>query len=204
VAAAFGDLIQIVANQLYLDQRVMNVYYYRVTNALGLADGYLPLFNTAFQAQVLTPVRAVQASLLNYTSLVYRNVSNGVDILEQPVSLAGTVATTAAQAMPSFVSMSWLLRRESLLTRNGFKRFAGINDGTVDGNTTTISSTILNAVSAGLAADLMAGIAVLGEPVIVRHPITIPAGTGYVYASIGSAEFREVTTQNTRKRGRGI
>lgn len=203
MAAALGDLIQITAFQRYLEQRVLNVYYYRVTAPLGLADGYLASFHTSFLAVVLNAVRAVQASLLTYDSIRYANLSNGIDLLEQPVSLAGTVATTTATAMPSFVAMTWLLRRESLATRNGYKRFAGVNDGTVDGNNSTIGASILDAVSNGLSADLMAGVAVLGAPVIVRRPLLVPAGTSYVYSDIGSAQFREVSTQNTRKRGRG-
>jgi hypothetical protein len=203
VAASLGDLIQIVANQRYLEQKCINVYFYRVTAPAGLADGYLDAFHTAFLAQVLDDVRGVQANLLNYESIIYRNLSNGIDLLEESVDLDGEVATTSATAMPSFVALTWLLRRESLATRNGYKRFAGVNDATVDGNSVNISSTLLDAVSDALSEDLMAGIAVLGEPVIVRKPLLVPAGTGYTYASIGDASFLGVSTQNTRKRGRG-
>lgn len=203
MGATLGDLIQITANQRYLEQRCINVYYYRVTSIAPLGGTYMDWFDSEFQGKVLADVRNVQANLLNYDSIIYRNLSNGVDLLEKSVDLDGLVATTSSTAMPSFVAFTWLLRRETLATRNGYKRFAGINDATVDGNNTNISSTLIDAVSVALAEDFTATAVTFAEPVIVRKPLLQPAGTSYVYSSIGSASFLGVSTQQSRKRGRG-
>jgi len=203
VAAVQGDLLQLIDNQSYLGQQILNVYYYRVTPALGIADGYLEILNDYWEDNVLDPILQVQVDGLQHLSREWKNLSNNVDLFVDGTVLVGANATAPATYLPSFVSLGFLLQRESLVTRNGYKRFAGLQDTFVSGNTWVGSPTSITDIETALAADLNIGIISSAEPVIVKRPIVVPVGS-YLYSSIGSARFRTVGTQNTRKAGRGI
>lgn len=203
MGAVQGDLLQCIDNQVYLGQQVLNVYYYRYILAAPAADGYLEAINGAFESTVLTPVRAMQTIYLEHVSREWKNLSNGVDLFVDGTVLAGTNAGDSSAQEPSFVSAGFILRRESLATRNGYKRIAGLLSDDINGNSWVGGSTITNNIEVALASDLTLGIVPTVEPVIVKRPI-VPPVSSYVYASIGSASFRSIGTQNTRKAGRGI
>lgn len=203
MAAEFGDLLQLVDNQSYLGQQVLNVYYYRVTAALGIADPYLNLLNDYWEEHVLAPILAVQVDALTHNSREWRNLSNNTDLFSANEVIPGNVSVSDAVSMPSFASLGFLLRRESLVTRNGYKRFAGLPDDAVSGNAWTGSVPDLTAIELALAADLNIGLLSVAEPVIVKRPIAAPVAS-FDYSSIGSAQFRGIGTQNSRKAGRGV
>lgn len=198
-----GDLIQVVDNQLYLAQQVLNVYYYRITSITPLADPYLPTLADWFEDNVIPAVCDIQADSLTHVSREWRNLTNGTDLYTITDSVPGSQATPTASNTPSYVSAGFMLQRESLLTRNGYKRFAGIPEHNITGNTYIESPATIDALEAVLAADIQIGLATVAEPVIVKRPIDVPVEE-YVYSSIGSAVFRSLGTQNTRKAGRGV
>lgn len=199
--ALTGDLIRCVDTQRYLGETCLNVYYYRVTAVAGLFDGYLDDLNADWETRVLTPVTALQTDILVHTQREWRNLSNGVDLFVDSTEVPGQ--ETGSSTAPSFTSYGFMLVRESLVTRNGYKRFAGIPDALIDGNNYVGIASWLTDVEVGLASDLTIGLVSVAEPVIVKRPIDTPAGE-YLYSSIGSASFRGIGTQNTRKPGRGI
>lgn len=203
MGASLGDLIQCVDNQTYLGQQVLNVYYYRIILALGLDDGYLTLLNDAWESTVLNPVKAIQNDGLSHVSREWRNMSNGVDLFTDGTVIPGSNAEPGTAQSPSFVSAGFLLQRESLVTRNGYKRFAGLSENLISGNTWVGGTPLLTAIENGLKADLNVSVVPTAEPVIVKRPIEAPVGS-YVYSSIGGASFRSIGTQNTRKAGRGV
>lgn len=203
MAAAVGDLIQLVDNQLYLAQQCINVYYYRMTSVVDLGDNYLEDLNTIWEDLVLDEVIGLQSDALTHVSREWKNLSNNLDFFTDNTVVPGFLATPGGENTPSYVSAGFLLQRETLATRNGYKRFAGIPEGSISGNTYVGSTAVVDAVEAALASDLMAGIVSVAEPVIVKRPIVPPVGV-YVYSSIGSAAFRGLGTQNTRKLNRGV
>jgi len=201
--AAAGDLIRITDKQTYLGQQVLNVYFYRVSDTTPLIGDYLQTFSDSFQDVVLADVVPLQLAALEHTSLYIENISNGVDILEDTTGfpISGDVET--GSGMPPYVSYGFQLVRESRVTRNGYKRFAGVpetftSNGVYDGNPTLIA-----ALEDALGSDFQAGIATYAAPVIPKRPIAVPVGT-YEYADISSGLFKGIGTQNTRKFGRGI
>lgn len=203
MALGIGDLIQCIDFQTYLGQQILNVYYFRATPPLGATEPLLSEMNDQFETVVLDKVRAIQVGGLQHTSREWKNLSNGVDLFVDGTVLAGTGAGGAPEYEPSFVSAGFILRRESLVTRNGYKRFAGMNSDNITGNTWVGSMTPITAIEEALASDLSYGLATIAEPIIVKRPFVPPVDT-YLYASIGSASFRGIGTQNTRKAGRGI
>ena len=200
-----GDLLQVIDHQTYLGQEIENVYFYRAT--LGLAAHVTPytIMQTQFSAQVMGPVRNMQASLLTHTGVEIRNLSNGLDINNNTFTAVGGVTATAATCMPSAVTQGFKLVRESLATRNGQKRISGLIDTLCDGNVFNFPSpAVKTALLVALAADLVDGAITIASPVIVRRPLIPPVGLAYVFSDIGSAEAAAfIGSQNTRKPGRG-
>lgn len=203
MAATLGDLIQVTDFQTYLEQQVLNVYYYRITSVTGLGDGYLSDLNDIFIPTVLEPCLELQVSQLSHVSREWRNLSNGTDLFTDSVEYPGVLSVSSTALLPSYVSLGFLMRRETLATRNGYKRIAGIPDTAVNGNDVTYGGSQIADFETAIAADLVGGLITLAEPVIVKRPIEVPVGS-YVYSSVGSGQFRGVGTQNSRKRGRGV
>lgn len=200
MAAALGDLLRIVDNQVYLEESLMNVYYYRVTSLTGFTDdGYESVLDW-FEDNVLAAVYPLQASQLLHTTLVLTNMTNGIDFLERVLNTNGEAVFASSALLPSYVSVGFRLVRESLVTRNGYKRYAGIGDAVIDGNQVVLPTTIYEPIQDALAADIVVGLATLAEPVIVKHPVASPPVASYQYSSIGAAVVSQTPgTQNTRK-----
>jgi hypothetical protein len=202
VSAAIGDLIQLVDVQDYLGQQVLNVYYYRTEVLTGLGGDYLSQMNDWWMSTVLPPILAIQSGNLGHVSREWRNMSNGTDLfIDSSIEFADL--SGSGENLPSYVSWGYQLQRESLVTRNGYKRFAGVVEGWVIGNDPNPSNLAdLQAVEPVLAANIVIGIVDIASPIIVKRPITAPVAS-YDYSNIGSATFRGLGTQNTRKAGRG-
>jgi len=159
--------------------------------------------NDFWEDNVLPPILELQVNDLTHVSREWRNLSNGIDLFVQADVIPG-IPSGGAEASTSYLSWGFMLVRETLATRNGYKRFAGVPEGFYSGNFANPAiAPELEAVEEALALDIMAGIVTLAEPVIVRRPIEPPVGV-YTYSSVGSAQFRGLGTQNTRKAGRGV
>jgi len=206
VASILGDLWQIIDKQLYLEQQVLNVYYYRVTNISGVNDDGYALALDWFEDNVVDIVRPIQVDSLNHYELEIRNLSNGLDIHTKAIDLDGTRTAGSPTPMPSYVSAGFKLIRESLVTRNGYKRIAGISESDTTGNIFALAgSALTDAIEAAFSADMVIGLITIAEPVIVSHPIGTPPVTSYTYSSIGDAAVKATLgSQNTRKPGRGV
>lgn len=199
-----GDLIQIVDYQTYLAQQVLNVYHYRITTIGTWESTQYSLLLDQFFTNVITPVTDMQSDDLLHTTTELRNLSNNLDIVTRTNNRTGQIVSADSNNMPSYVSLGFKLVRESLSTRNGYKRFAGVTEGQVAGNTYTFIAGVQAAVQAALAADLTVDAARIVAPVIVQRPINPPVGSAYTYSNVGSAVFVGLGSQNSRKQGRGI
>jgi len=204
VALVNGDLVQVTDWQRYLDQTVLNVYYYRFQVISGGTNDIYSTLADWFEDNVIGPVADTQVNILNHELISVRNLTNGLDIFEKVIDVDGQVTPSTGQYAPSFVTWSYKLVRESLATRNGAKRYAGVPDELYAGNTPSISSTLTDAVEDALAADVVLGLVNTFEPIILKKPVGSPPFASYVYSSIGDAQFMGLGTQNTRKAGRGI
>lgn len=198
-----GDLLQITDFQEYLGEQVLNVYYYRWSSAPTIDNSaYVPLLEF-FQAGVVALVSVVQSGLLEHVSLQIKNLSNGVDFAEIPVNGFGGGSTDMALQTPSFMALSWRFLRDSLVTRNGSKRIAGILENAISGNEFVGSMGVIDPITQVFQDPLKIGLINVAYPIIVKRPIAPPVGTGYQYSSVSDVIFNGVSTQNTRKQGRG-
>jgi hypothetical protein len=199
VAALLGDLLQLTDFQTYLGIDCLNVYYYRVTSITGFAfAGYNDIMQW-YRDHILAQVKNQQVSGVSHNMLEIRNLSNAVDFDSLTFAPGTQVGAQPGEGLPSYVTYTFRLLRENLNTRNGYKRFVGVPESQGSGNAYSPSGAAITNICGELSSDIVAGIVLLAEPVIVKRPILTPAGA-YVYSSIGNADFRGVGSQNTRKR----
>lgn len=207
MALAVGNILQLTDVQTYLGQQVLNVYFYRVVSAD--AGATLDAVIQAFNNEVVETLRTNQADNLNHVSVIGKNLTNGIDIFEQLYNENGLVGAT--EETPSFVAYGFRLLRTTAATRHGSKRIAGVPEGFLNGNTVTFPAGEQAAMEAALATNLAAtgtvGADFEVEPVIIgRYPLGNP-NVGELDLSVvnpvSGAQFIRITTQTTRRAGRG-
>jgi hypothetical protein len=188
----------------YLGEAANNVYFYQnIDPGTALSALEMEDMVQVFSDVVLAPIRAFQNEGFSHDRVEIRNLSNGVDFVDVPVSLVGTEITGADSRMASFVTISFQLVRSTLTTKSGRKSYSGINEPRVSGNTYTFSSASVEGnAEAALAATLSLDSGREMTPVIVKRPLPNPGGV-FIVNPIASAVFKGLGTQNSRKRGRG-
>ena len=203
MSAGLGDFIRVTDKQILDGQTVLNVFFYRVVSITGITDGYLGSLAAWFDLHVTTAIQGVQHAAINHKEMFLENLTNGVDIYTYVYPGDRKGITTSGDVMPSFVTWGFQLMRENRNTRHGYKRFSGVGEVQVSNGQPDIGSTYTDTLATALALDWTEGVYTFAEPVILRHPITVPL-VSPVYSSIGSARFKGLGTQNTRKSGRGV
>lgn len=201
-----NNVIQLSVKSTFAGQRGLNVFHYQVTDPQATYD---PTYvTTAFRVDVLAGLWANLNAGAVINAVEYRDLTNGVDLYEDAGTLAGSLA---GEALPPFACYAFRLNRTSAITRHGQKRFWGCPE-TSQANGVVIPAqvTALNAWAAILAEPLLEdsqGQYNFGMvPVIVGRTLNAQG----VYALdlnklnyVGSAQFVSLSTQNTRKIGRG-
>lgn len=200
---ALGDLLQIVDEQEYLGEQVLNVYYYRWFSAPSVDNTPYGAMLTSFRDKVVNVVADLQNEGLEHVRLEIKNLSNGIDFAENIISEFGSYPGATGTYLPSFNALSFKLVRDSLVTRNGAKRIAGLTDGMQNGNEFVGNMDFVDAYRAAILDFLSVGLIDVAAPVIVKRPIEPPVGDDYLYSSIVAVSFEGLGTQNTRKQGRG-
>lgn len=144
------------------------------------------------------------------TNILFENVTDGVSLFEYPTSVAGLITT--GESMPSYIAYSVRQIRTTKITRHGSKRFAGVPEYIVVGN-----GVVPSATWEGLTEfcsepwQKVEGFNVVWEfnhVIVGRQLQTVNGKKTYVLVpgiqnAVQGADFRGITTQNTRKPGRG-
>lgn len=136
-----------------------------------------------------------------------------IEIYENPLDFwEGDFATAQAgtqsgSIMPAFTAWGFKLSRSSRLSRNGSKRFAGVTESNVDnGNPIAGILTYLDGVADWMGQTHVFDFGpgdVLNIELAPVIPHYVPLSDTWVFNPITSVAFTRVTSQNTRKVGRG-
>jgi len=211
MAIAVGDIAQFSVTGGISGQTWTNVYTYKVVVWPGsvtgeqAAEAFWDHIKTVYRA--LLPVGWASA----FSTITVRDLSNdtgdyavyGIPTAER----AGTRSNPSGQMLPPFLAVGVRLNVASRVTRPGQKRFAGMYEVDCDGDT-------VNSTFAGLVEDIMdvmTGAIVLGAPaatvaldpiVVKRNPVDGSILADQYVTSYTVNQY--VTSQNTRKIGRGI
>lgn len=208
MALAVNDIVQITDVQSFLDQVMLNVYFYRIVSLETLAD-YSDVAE-AFDNIVRGVVTTIQALGVNHPRILVQNLTNGVDIHEQVDARTGE---NGGDGLASFYALGFRLVRTDATTRHGSKRIGGIPEAFVVGNALqSTGPTLANNIAAAMAADIVRSGTVdhdlVAEPVIVGRFPEGHAQEGQlnlaVINPVQAAQFIRVTTQTTRRAGRGV
>jgi hypothetical protein len=207
MAIVVGDILSLTDQQTFLGQQILNVYFYEITAVDP--DTTYEMIAQAFELEVVQAAAAVQSGSLLHTSIIVRNLTNGLDIWEEPVNDAGNDAD--GQPLASFYSLGYRLVRTTAATRHGSKRIGGTTETFVEGNGIAAAQLAnVQAVAAAMASPLEATGTIAdftAVPVIVgRFPAGDPNAGELdlsVINPVSTAQFIRVTTQTTRRAGRG-
>lgn len=196
------DVIEVVLEQSYFDQQVINVHQFVITDVSGA--GTLQDVAEEFRDGIIPSIADEQVSALEYVEIRVNNITDGLEFYILPVSIFGT---DTGESLPSFNAVSVKLFRPTKLTRNGYRRMAGVNGDFVDEN--NVNSTYRMAIA--LAFDFLISDTVCGTPtdtVTIQGAIVGRLANGdYDLTRVQQPSVLQVqelvTTQRSRKVGVG-
>lgn len=187
-------------------QQIRNVFYYRqITGSLSELSG--DALTAAFISDVVSEIRALLPTEVNFAACSYRRVNSVIDFGSQSIGYSGTGAGNAELV---YLAALFRFARLTKETGNGSKRLGPVASGSYSDN--VFGGTFLTGaatVAAAMAATLN-GVGVGNfAPVICGHKrtkagVAIPEEDWIWTFVTGVTVSNYVTTQNSRKVGRGI
>jgi hypothetical protein len=210
MAIGASSLIEVTMGMLWFGQQTLNVYQYEVdvwpnpTSAINAAEAWWNHVKTDYRALI------VSGGGRNFNSVTVRELNNPTgDLAEFSIPSAEEGGTRSAGSLGAFLAsfnaVGVRLTVGSRATRSGQKRIVGLTEGDVQGN--DVSSGFIPLVENLM--DTMTTHMILGAPsaLVELSPIVCRKDiTGAVTASqpvTGYVVNPFLTTQNTRKFGRG-
>jgi len=206
-----GSKVRIVVNQTLLGQQVQNVLHYVVTATAvddtyaELAQGWWDDIKAAWRAAVTIP-------LVTDSVEAYDNADPLGDYGIYTIPTAERPGLNGSDVESPFIAAGFRFGVANRTTKPGYMRLSGVRDGEVDAagvinatlltKYTTLATALLNGFNYGLLLAGHADLAVYGAP----HPASTryPARDVAVYNDVTAITIpSNVTTQNTRKIGRG-
>lgn len=198
-----GDVLQILFEQELLGQVIRNVFGYVVS----VADPAATMEDVA--DRMIIEIGDVQLTFqnnaVNAVLCTAKNLDNPDEFQEVAWVGSGGHASDGP-VLPSYVAAGFKLLRGDVDTRNGSKRVAGIGEDVVSNNDWdgSVGPAVLTYVDALAATIFITPSTMEIMPVIIgRDPITGQPDTGRIAPVIEAQANPQITTQNSRKAGRG-
>lgn len=197
-----GNRYELLDGQEFLGQDVLNAYYYRqVTGASGNASDLAQ----AWVAAVLTPLRNCQNAALTHVLIGTKNLDIPTDFDIAPI-IPPAAGNVPGEALPPFVAWAFRLNRQQTDVHHGAKRYAGVTETWQDAGV-ALPGILANlfALAEVLDDNLVGASGATYEPRIMRRLLD-GAGhlIGYEDFPMGIAQYVRISSQNTRKFGRGV
>lgn len=217
---AVGDVYELVCDQLYGTNAVLNVFYYEQhTIVVPLAGQTISrILAEEWDSQVGAVLREVQTNDVIHREVRVRNLFDASDAGSYPVNAAGALG--ALETLPPFVAIPFALIGENPAVRNGSKRFVGVPEGATSDGLLDGTGYIQDCETLGtaMAADVTAGSTIPTDtwrPVIVKrvrsgvagnYEYRLPESQGEsVLSRVANALLSVVlSSQVSRKFGRGM
>lgn len=211
MALAVGSLLEFAVRGFFYRQVWMNVWTYRIgiypvaVSAAQLAEAYWQHVKTTYRN---VPVSDLGDFFQEVTCRELDSLTGALGSYTIPSGeRAGTRSPSGTTVQPAFMAAGATLAVATRVTRPGSKRFGGLCEGDVlDGSLTASPIAAIEALLAVAAVPIILGApAALVElaPVVVRRDRS--TGLPLANQSVESTSVDTlVTTQNTRKVGRGI
>lgn len=206
-----GSVLEISMRGALFGQQTINVYDY----VIGSVSPTVEMVHVAeaWWNAVKTTLRPLvgQAHASAFNSVLIREISVAGGMYAEyavpPDERVGTGASAAGENPPPFVAAGIRLTVGSGLTRPGQKRIGGAGDSDTNSSTWEVAYiTKLNAFAAVISNTLVLGAPALTavlDPVVCRKPGGGAAVTVF-QPVVGYVVNGYITTQNSRKIGRGV
>jgi hypothetical protein len=168
IVGALSQVVSIVDKQTYLGQNVFNVYWYLMTS---LANANASALSATFKTTVQEPLVLIQNNTLIHQSNLVTNWTDPAVFGEFATVFGGARVSTDVCA--SWIACGMRLNRASRDMRNGQKRYSGLNEADLTGN--TLSAPFL-ALATTFAPALLQSLVIGAQtwtPVIIRHNPTL-------------------------------
>lgn len=203
---ATGDLYELTDIQTLEGQQVLNVYHYKQVSEPTSGTSILAL-GDAFYTFVQLPMFSVQTEFLQHVGLRIINLDNPDEFA---LVTEGETGTVPGETLPPFCSWAFRYNRSSRLVRNGQKRIGGVPEGFNDnGVATGTALTLLPLLAIGMGALITDTVTTASFTPRIVHKATDagpggdPPATVRADYAVASVEYTRISTQNTRKFGRG-
>jgi len=201
--ATVGDryLLTLRAHSVDNSQSIQNVFAYELTVGPGGANTCA----IAFATNIMPAIEAVISVQTFYDDCVVINLDDPTDY--QTFVISGTGAVTG-DSMPTFCAWEFEYIRTNRTVNNGRKSFGVLSEAS-QSNGEPLSGVVTNlATLANSLADELQEVSGPSrwEPKIFRRPGTYLSGTVAApgqFFDVDDVVFRRLSTQNTRKTGRG-
>lgn len=177
-------------------QEVNNVYYFAGATGSGSAADLISTFIAEHVGTILT----FTCEQMHYADVHVEGVQVVDDIADAIVDETGDIT---GECLPPFVAWSFRLNRPNTSTRNGYKRFAGVAESSQT-NGVALSGVLTNLDTYALTlAQPLVGTEDTYLPVIRTAQRNNDVVDPPEYTVFITASYREISSQNTRKFGRG-
>lgn len=187
MALASDQIVRLTVKQALAGEEIVNVYFYQSQELVG-AVSYEDVW-ADLKPILVDAVTPNQHVALQYTSVLMENMTNGIDLVEIPLTDTGELDT--GEFLPTLNAFAIRFNRTSRVTRNGYKRYAGATEDKVFGNVWTAPFLASLDVLAGLLDN---PIAVEGDdgsvgmfPVIVGRDASGSLDLSRVQSFVGQA-----------------
>jgi hypothetical protein len=207
LAVNIGDYLLVKDFQTMFQQQILNVYTFRVTATP--ADPTYAGFLDAFENTFVTDIAAQQCDVLTHNRIEVDNLTNGLEFAAKDISVQG--GGSCGSPAPPFVCVSIRMSRSTKITRNGYKRYAGLSSTSYeDGVLVTAAVQSWSLQVAALLDNPVSWIDNNSETwtwesvIIGRNKVTGDYDLSRVNEVASAVVLENVTTQNTRKYGRGV
>lgn len=207
MAIVENDIIEIIDEQTYFNQQVLNRYLYRAGTVSE--SGVTPAeIGEAWWTAFGTTIRAAQNAAVNHLQVRVEVLTGARDYGQYVIPTGERTGThsTSTNALAPFMAASVTLQGQTRATRPGGKRYVGgteadtLDFGVLDGS----YKTLVEAIAALIPDQIEVGGddgAMLILPVLYRPASDLdPMVTNPIVATIVNPN---ISTQNTRKVGRG-
>lgn len=207
---AAGDHVKIVVKQSFLNQLVLNVFHYEMVDsgtltAVALAQAFWDDIKAGWRGMVTTGVNFNQVD-------VYDNDDPLGEFGSYAIPLAERLGVYGALNFPPNIAYGFKLTVPTRVTKPGALRIVGIRTDGVDtgGTYQAAQVTVVNTFRTAFINGFRPGAAgtIGGLPVVYGAPHNAssryPARETAVYSPVTDIVLQPyITTQNTRKYGRG-
>ena len=129
--AVQGDLLELILQQRYLNEIMINVFQFRLDSATASVPEQDIVSNLT--PDLVTAMQPLQSAAVSYELATLNNLSDPLFFATYSPATSGTLTCTDNTA--SLVAASFRLVRSTKITRDGGKRIGGLCDESFDSNT---------------------------------------------------------------------